>query len=121
MLARLGAGFTIACQGFPTTGRTIYQGHLFGNGVLLSDSPMRNHPLTPMTNPGLVRVLGRQTKLKVWLVPAPAVMAGASAIRAACTKLAGEARRIAVVDALSDANLFGIGHSCRDLSLVTGG
>lgn len=121
MLARLGAGFTIACPAFPTTGRTIYQGHLFVNGVLLSDSPMRNHPLTPMTDPDLVRVLGRQTKLKVGLVAAPTVMVGESAIRAAFATLAGDDRRIAIVDALSDAHLFDIGHACRDLALVTGG
>ncbi|MGE0255368.1 MAG: 3-oxo-tetronate kinase [Alphaproteobacteria bacterium] len=121
MLARLGAAFTIACPAFPTTGRTIYQGHLFVNGVLLSDSPMRNHPLTPMTDADLVRVLGRQTKGKVGLVPATAVMAGEGAIRDGFARLEGDGRAFAVVDAITDAHLFDIGHACRDLALVTGG
>jgi len=121
MLARLGAGFTIACPAFPTTDRTIYQGHLFVNGMLLSDSPMRNHPLTPMTDPDLVRVLGRQTKLKVGLVPWAEVAKGTDAIRARFAALEREDRHIAVADALTDANLFDIGHACRDLALVTGG
>ena len=59
----------IVCPAFPENGRTIYQGHLFVGDVLLSDSPMRNHPLTPMTDANLVRVLGRQTKATVGLVP----------------------------------------------------
>src|SRR3546814_1603740 len=61
LLDRLGAPFTIACPAFPETGRTIFKGHLFVGDVLLSDSPMRHHPLTPMTDANLVAVLGRQT------------------------------------------------------------
>ena len=68
LLDELGAGFTIACPAFPENGRTIYLGHLFVGDELLSDSSMRNHPLTPMRDANLVRVLGRQTPHKVGLV-----------------------------------------------------
>jgi uncharacterized protein YgbK (DUF1537 family) len=67
--AELKTDFATICPAFPETGRTIYLGHLFVGDVLLSDSPMRNHPLTPMTDANLVRVLGRQTKAPVGLVP----------------------------------------------------
>src|SRR6185295_13592032 len=69
LLADLGETFTIACPAFPENKRTIYLGHLFVGDLLLSDSSMRSHPLTPMTDANLVRVLGRQTKGKVGLVP----------------------------------------------------
>src|SRR6267154_1681618 len=81
--AELGTNFTIACPAFPETGRTIYLGHLFVGRQLLSDSPMRDHPLTPMRDANLVRVLGRQTVANVNLVPLAVVRRGAAAIRAA--------------------------------------
>src|SRR5436190_21477189 len=64
-----GADFTVACPAFPTNKRTVYLGHLFVGEQLLSDSPMKDHPLTPMRDANLVRVLQRQTKRKVGLVP----------------------------------------------------
>src|SRR3546814_14039807 len=82
LLDRRGAPFTIACPAFPETGRTIFKGHLFVGDVLLSDSPMRHHPLTPMTDANLVAVLGRQTAREVGLVQHRDVAAGAAAIRA---------------------------------------
>src|SRR6185369_4155266 len=88
LLQELGTDFTIACPAFPETGRTIYLGHLFVGKQLLSDSPMRNHPLTPMTDANLVRVLGRQTKGKVDLVPLATLRQGAAAVRHAFDALA---------------------------------
>ena len=67
--ATLGASFTIVCPAFPENGRTVFQGHLFVGEQLLSESGMRDHPLTPMTDANLVRVLQRQVKGKVVLVP----------------------------------------------------
>ena len=81
LLDAMGADFTIACPAFPENGRTIYQGHLFVGRQLLSDSSMRDHPLTPMRDANLVRVLGRQTKAKVDLVPLAVVRDGAGAIQ----------------------------------------
>jgi len=80
LLEALGAEFTIACPALPVNGRSVYQGHLFVNGVLLNESGMQHHPLTPMTDPNLVRFLGKQVKRKVGLVPFEVVDQGADAI-----------------------------------------
>ena len=121
LLAALGAKFTIACPAFPENGRTIYQGHLFVGKQLLSDSSMRNHPLTPMTDANLVRVLGRQTKAKVDLVPLPVVRDGAAAISSTFAKLVADGVTYAIVDATEDRHLLEIGVACTDLPLITGG
>ncbi len=121
LLKRLGAGFAIACPAFPANGRSIFQGHLFVGARLLSESGMENHPLTPMTDPDLVRVLGRQTEGGVGLVPFAVVEAGAAAIRRDFTRLTDSGRRYAIVDAVSDAHLFAIGEACAGHALITGG
>jgi len=119
LLHALGARFTIACPAFPLNKRTIYLGHLYVGDVLLSDSPMRDHPLTPMRDANLVRVLGRQTRHPVNLVAWPVVKRGADAVRAEFARLAEEGVRYAVVDAIEDGDLMTIGAACRDLELVT--
>jgi 3-dehydrotetronate 4-kinase len=119
--AELGADFATVCPAFPETGRTIYNGHLFVGDVLLSDSSMRNHPLTPMTDANLVRVLGRQTKAAVGLVPYATVRQGTAAIRAAFDKLRHRDIAYAVVDAIEDEDLRCLGAACAELPLATGG
>jgi uncharacterized protein YgbK (DUF1537 family) len=121
LLDRLGADFTIACPAFPENRRTIFNGHLFAGAELLSDSPMKDHPLTPMTDANLVRVLQRQTRAKVGLVPYAVVRQGAAAIRAAFDRLRADGVRHAIVDAVEDAHLVAIGAACAELALVTGG
>lgn len=121
LLKRLGAGFAIACPAFPTNGRTIYLGHLFVGGALLSESGMEQHPLTPMTDPSLVRVLARQTEGGVGLVPFGVVEQGAAAIRREMTRLSDAGRRWAIVDAVTDAHLMAIGEAVAPHALVTGG
>lgn len=121
LLQELGADFSIACPAFPETGRTIYLGHLFVGKQLLSDSPMRNHPLTPMTDANLVRVLGRQTKGKVDLVPLAILRQGAAAVRDAFDKLTAGGVRYAITDAVEDNDLLILGEACAGLKLVTGG
>jgi uncharacterized protein YgbK (DUF1537 family) len=116
-----GQGFTIACPAFPTNQRTVFKGHLFVRDVLLSDSGMRNHPLTPMTDANLVRVLQAQTRRPVGLVAHEVVAKGPDAIRARFDALRGEGTGIAVVDAISDADLMRIGLALSDLRLVTAG
>ncbi|WP_250862460.1 four-carbon acid sugar kinase family protein, partial [Caballeronia sp. INML3] len=74
LLEALNDDFTIACPAFPENGRTIFRGNLFVGDVLLNESGMENHPLTPMTDPNLVRVLQRQTKSKVGLIRYDTVM-----------------------------------------------
>ena len=121
LLEALGADFTIACPSFPETGRTICHGYLFVGEELLSESGMKDHPLTPMTDPSLVRVLAAQTPHPVGLVRYDTVAAGAEVIRAAYGALRAEGRRHAIVDALSDADLMAIGEASADLALLTGG
>jgi uncharacterized protein YgbK (DUF1537 family) len=121
LMRALDTDFTIACPALPANGRTIYQGYLFVGNVLLSESGMRNHPLTPMTDANLVRVLQQQTTRKVGLVDHATVSSDAAAIRARFAALREQGHGFAVVDALSNADLDAIGAACADLPLVTGG
>jgi uncharacterized protein YgbK (DUF1537 family) len=121
LLQALGSDFTIACPVFPETGRTLYRGHLFIQDQLLSESGMQNHPLTPMTDPNLVRVLQQQTASKVGLVAYPTVSQGAGQIRAGFDVLRQQGVRMAIVDALENQDLYAIGAACAGLPLVTGG
>jgi uncharacterized protein YgbK (DUF1537 family) len=121
LLDALGEDFSIACPAFPVNGRTIFKGYLFVGDMLLSESGMRNHPLTPMTDPNLVRVLARQSKGKVGLVEYADVDRGGGAIRARFDALRRDGARLAIVDALSDRHLNEIGSACAGLGLVTGG
>jgi uncharacterized protein YgbK (DUF1537 family) len=121
LLAALDADFTIACPALPENGRTIYLGHLFVGDQLLSDSHMRHHPLTPMSDSNLVRVLQRQSKAPVGLVSYPAVESGPEAIRARFDELRGQGVRQAIADAISDRHLLALGAAAADLALLTGG
>ncbi len=121
LMSELQAPFAIACPAFPENGRTLFNGHLFVGDVLLSESGMRDHPLTPMTDPNLVRVLQRQTHRRVGLVRYDAVAGGAPRIRARFDELRREGVEIAIVDATSNEDLFRIGEAAADLPLVTGG
>jgi uncharacterized protein YgbK (DUF1537 family) len=120
-LALTGAGVTIACPSYPANGRTVYMGHLFVGRQLLSDSPMKDHPLTPMHDANLVRVLARQTTLPVGLVDAATIAAGTAAVQASIEAQAAAGARILVVDTLNDADLMTLGAACVDMPLVTGG
>jgi uncharacterized protein YgbK (DUF1537 family) len=121
LMDAVGTDFTIACPAFPETGRTIFRGYLFVGDLLLSESGMRDHPLTPMTDANLVRVLQRQTKRTVGLVRYDTVAMGASALRRRFDALRREGAGLAIVDAVSDADLLAIGRACDDMPLVTGG
>jgi uncharacterized protein YgbK (DUF1537 family) len=121
LVRRLGCGFALANPAFPTNGRTVYQGHLFVGAQLLNESGMQDHPLTPMRDANLVRVLGRQTDGAVGLVPFATVEQGASAIRRAMTVLKESGRRYAVVDAVTDTHLLAIGEAAEHHALITGG
>jgi uncharacterized protein YgbK (DUF1537 family) len=115
------SAFTIACPAFPENGRTIFRGHLFVGDALLSESGMENHPLTPMRDANLVRVLQRQTQLQVGLVRYDAVAKGVATVRESFDALRKEGARMAIADAVSDADLYVLGEACADLALITGG
>jgi 3-dehydrotetronate 4-kinase len=120
LLDKLG-GVAVVCPVFPATGRTLFGGHLFVNGRLLSETGMRDHPLTPMTDPDIRRWLGLQTTGEVGLVPFATVREGPEAIRAALAAEAAAGRRLVVTDAVADGDLLAIGTAIRDAPLVTGG
>ncbi|WP_299369003.1 3-oxo-tetronate kinase [uncultured Tateyamaria sp.] len=111
----------IVCPAFPGTGRSVYQGHLFVNDVLLNESGMQNHPLTPMTDPDLRRWLAPQTRYSVGHVGPGPVFGGAAAIATALEAEHGKGHRHIVVDAIRDEDLRAIGAAARDLPLITGG
>ena len=119
--AALGSDFAIACPAFPGAGRTVYQGHLFVHQRLLNESGMENHPLTPMRDPDLVRVLQSQSQAKVGLIAQPAVAQGAAGVRERIAALRTQGVRLAIADAISDADLVTLGEACADAQLITGG
>ncbi len=121
MLDALGSDFTVFNPAFPTNKRTVYKGYLFVGDELLSESGMRHHPLTPMTDPSLVRVLQRQTSHKVGLVQHATIVQGASAIRKAFAEARAQGVRHVVLDAITDDHLMTLGEACADVKLITGG
>ncbi|MFK3818333.1 3-oxo-tetronate kinase [Pseudomonas sp. NPDC089407] len=121
LLDALEAPFALACPAFPENQRTLFNGHLFVGDTLLSESGMRHHPLTPMTDANLVRVLQQQTSRKVGLVRHAAVSQGANAIRTAFAELQAQGHGYAIIDAISNADLITIGEAASDQVLITGG
>ncbi|MDX9681530.1 four-carbon acid sugar kinase family protein [Pseudomonas protegens] len=121
LLEALGSDFTLACPAFPENGRTIFRGHLFVQDQLLSESGMQHHPLTPMTDANLVRVLQSQTRLPVGLLRYDSIAQGVEAVRSRIADLRGQGVALAIADALSDADLYTLGAACADLPLLTGG
>ena len=121
LMDALGCDFTIATPAFPDNGRTVFKGHLFVGDVLLSDSGMKDHPLTPMRDANLVRVLQAQCRRRVGLIDHRAVAAGQGAIRARIDELKAQGVAIAIVDAVSNDDLLRLGPALADLPLVTAG
>lgn len=111
----------VICPASPEHGRTTYQGHLFVGDTLLAESPMRHHPLTPMTESNLVTVLGRQTPHPVALLPLDVVRAGVEPVRQRLTELAAQQVRHVVADATCDTDLDTVAAAGQDLAMLTGG
>jgi 3-dehydrotetronate 4-kinase len=112
--------FTVAVPAFPINGRTTYLGHHFVGQQLLSESPMRNHPLSPMTNSDLVSHLQSQTRRRVGLATHPAVRAGVVSLVQELKKLRQQGVEIAIIDCISDADLEVIADAVGDMRLITG-
>ena len=121
LLEALGSDFAIACPAFPENGRTVFRGHLFVGDALLSESGMREHPLTPMTDANLVRVLQAQSRGRVGLVSCDLVAAGAAAVRTRFDALRSQGVRLAVADAINNDDLRTLAQACADLPLITAG
>lgn len=121
MLRDLGQQKAIVCPSFPAAGRTVYLGHLFVNGDLLSESGMQHHPLNPMTDSNIVRFLGQQTDLSVGLVAATDIAAGAEPTILAIDRAVSQGHQLLVTDTFQDSDLATIADAIVDHQLVTGG
>lgn len=121
LMHALDSDFTIACPAFPEAGRTIYKGQLFVGDVPLHESGMRDHPLTPMNDANLVRVLQAQMKAKVGLIGHEYVARGPEAIRARVAALKSTGVQVAIVDVISNDDLMRLGLAMSDMTLVTAG
>ena len=121
LLERMGERFCCVTPAFPENGRTMFMGHLFVGGVLLSESGMRDHPLTPMRDANLVRVLQAQTDGRVDLIPHDVVRRGEGAIRTRISELHDAGVRYAIVDAIDNQDLFALGRALRGARLVVAG
>jgi uncharacterized protein YgbK (DUF1537 family) len=121
LMQALDTDFTIATPAFPDNGRTVFKGYLFVGDVLLNESGMQHHPLTPMTDANLVRVMQAQCKSKVGLLSHKTIAQGASAIAQEIVQLKQQGIRIAIVDAVSNDDLMRLGPALKGMPLVTAG
>jgi 3-dehydrotetronate 4-kinase len=121
LMDALGTDFTIATPAFPDNGRTVFKGYLFAGNVLLNESGMQNHPLTPMTDPNLVRVMQAQTKRQVGLLDHTVVARGPEMISERIAALKAEGVGVAIVDATSNEDLLRLGPTLKGMPLVTAG
>ena len=121
LMAALGTDFTIATPAFPDNHRTVFKGHLFVGDALLNESGMQNHPLTPMNDANLVRVLQGQCAGQVGLIDYRVVAQGGAAIQAHIAQLRSQGVRLAVVDAISNDDLMRLAPALRGMPLVTAG
>src|SRR5689334_19029976 len=121
LLDRVGGGVALVCPAFPTNKRTVYMGNLFVGEIPLAESPMKDHPLTPMRDSNLVRVLQRQTKSKVGFIPFAVVDKGVAAISEALASAQTRGERFVVVDAITDKHLVDMGTAAASMRLITGG
>lgn len=108
----------IFCPAFPATGRSIYQGHLFVNDILLSDSGMKDHPLTPMTDSDLRRWLSYQTKWDVKHIAHSIVQLGSDEV---IKQMAENAPAFYIADAIEDEDLIVLARAAKNRKLLTGG
>ncbi|MFV0360741.1 3-oxo-tetronate kinase, partial [Tropicimonas sp.] len=121
LMEALGADLTVICPSLPVNGRTVYNGYLFVDGVLLEESGMRDHPITPMRDSNLMRLMEGQARGKCGLVPLATVEAGPDAVRAALEDARIKGLRYMVLDAITDAQIDVLGQAVSDMALVTGG
>ena len=119
LLALNGGDLTMSCPSLAAAGRTTYRGHLFVGDALLSDSPLKDHPLNPMHDADLVRMLSRQSALPLGLVTIDTIAQGEVAVRQAFAAQAAAGKRILIVDTLEDADLRTVGAACSEMQLVS--
>ena len=121
LLAAMGEDFAVICPAFPANRRTIYKGTLFVGDLPLAESSMKDHPLTPMRDSSLIRLMDTQSQNRCGLIPLEIVRAGPVSLRQRMENLQGQGMRYGVVDALTDGDLRSIGAALANHRLVTGG
>lgn len=121
LMQELGASQTIYCPAFPENGRRVFMGNLFVHDLPLAESPMKDHPLTPMRDSNLQRLLAPQVRGEVGLADRGIVAAGPEALRDRLASLAARGVAHVVVDAIDNDDLASIAAACRDMPLMTGG
>ncbi|MBJ2064113.1 four-carbon acid sugar kinase family protein [Serratia odorifera] len=121
LLNALGESQTVISPALPVNGRTVYQGYLFVMDQLLSESGMRHHPVTPMTDSNLLRLMEAQAEGRCGLVNASEIDRGATVVQDKLRQLAQQGVRYAVLDALNEQHLLTQGQALKDMKLVTGG
>lgn len=118
---RLRAPATIVCPAFPENGRTVYQGYLFVGHQLLHESPMKDHPLTPMRDSSLARLLGAQSRERVEQIHLNTVNAGADSVEAALAAAESSGVGYLVADAVSESDLITLADANKLRPLLVGG
>lgn len=121
LMKELGVDQTIYCPAFPENGRSIFMGNLFVGRQPLAESPMKDHPLTPMRDSNLMRLLEPQVTRPVGLADRLTVAAGADVLHNELDRLKAEGVAHVVVDAVANDDLAIIAEACRDMTLLTGG
>ncbi len=121
LMETLGESFTIFQPALPVNGRTVYKGYLFVGDVLLEESGMRNHPITPMTDSSLVRLVEMQSKGKCGVIDVATIRQGAAAVKARIEELKAQGYSYGVLDAVDESDLIVQGEALKDMRLVTGG
>ena len=121
LMRALHTDFTIATPAFPDNGRTVFKGYLFVGDVLLNESGMQHHPLTPMVDANLVRVMQAQCTSPVGLLSHKTISQGPQAIAQEIAHLQQQGVRIAIVDAVSNDDLMRLGPALKDMPLLTAG
>ena len=121
LMSDLNADQTIYCPAFPENGRSIYMGNLFVGQKPLAESPMKDHPLTPMRDSNLMRLLEPQVTKSVGLVDMMTTAKGAYAVAATLNKLKKDGVAHVIIDAVDNNDLYAIAEACWDMPLITGG
>jgi len=115
-----GDAIVLVTPAFPETGRTVYQGNLFVGAVPLNESPLKDHPLNPMHDSNLVRVLARQSRTRIGLVDLADIARGAEAVRARLAQLSGQGFGAVIADAVFERDLETIGQVALDHRVSVG-
>jgi uncharacterized protein YgbK (DUF1537 family) len=119
-LAERAGAMPLVCPAFPRNGRTVYQGHLFVGSKRLDESPLKDHPITPMRDSSLVRLMQAQSARPVGLLPLAVIAQGVAAVREELARLRQQGCGSVIADAVSEADLEVLGQVALDEPLSTG-